>query len=176
MTTPRFEALLVTGATETSYHRAGAGAPVLLLFPGGLADPLGARLFERLADRFRVIAPVQPAEVGKGGAVPVSKWLRDLVDGLGLVRASIVADEPCAGAALGFALMELERVAGVVAVCRDPADPARPVGVVEDRLQHSAHGLLVVSVDPAGDLARGAAAAVHQMVPFLEMQEHRARE
>lgn len=169
MTTPAVEAVLQTGATETRYHRAGAGAPLLLLFTGAMTDPLGQALFDRLARRFRVIAPVIPAGVGAGAPVPIATWLRDLIDGLGLVRPSVVADEALAGALLGFSLIDPGRIDRVVAVCRDHADPASSVGML-----HAAHGLLVVSVDAASEAASCADEAVAEMVPFLDAGEHRA--
>ena len=52
------EAVVHAGAAETRYRRAGSGAAVLLLFPGGASDPPAARVFDRLAQRFRVIAPL----------------------------------------------------------------------------------------------------------------------
>lgn len=143
MTTPSFEAVLFAGATETTYRRAGAGKPVLMLFPGGLADPFAARLFEHLAAGARVFSPVQPANVGDGHggqdrAPAFSAWLRDLIDGLGLVRTTIVADEPVAGAALAFAENEPERVAAVVAVRRGAhtaATVAREIAQLFARLE-----------------------------------------
>lgn len=165
------QAILLAGSTETVYHRAGAGSPVILLYYSGLPDPFVVRLFERLALRFRVIAPVRPAEVGNGGQVAISQWLRDLVDGLGLLRVSLVADEGFAAATLGFALAESERVADVVAIVRDRADPARPVVAIADRLTHAAHRLLVVSVDTGGDPSVAASAVAHAIVPFLDGAE-----
>lgn len=166
MTSPAVVAVLQTGATETSYHRAGAGRSLLLLFVRALADPLGAQLFEHLAARFRVIAPVLPAGVGGGetpgaGRPPVSpsRWLRDLIDGLGLVRPAVVADEWFAGALLGFALMDPHRLGKVIAVRRD--EP-------EQQPEHSGHGMLFVTVDAAGDVAAEAADAVAQLSPFLD--------
>jgi pimeloyl-ACP methyl ester carboxylesterase len=162
MTTPCHQAVLVTGATETHYRRAGAGRPLLLLFPCGPADSLGNQLLERLATHCRVIAPVRPV------GVPLSRWLRDLIDGLGLDRPYLVADQSIAGVALGFALMEHERVGGVVAVCRDYPDPLRPAAL-EDRLVQSAHRLLVVPLDPAAD----ASTAAVQILAFIDSPERR---
>src|SRR5262245_46426244 len=51
------------GATVTPYRRAGTGEPVLLLGFRIEGDPLGALLFGRLAERFRVIAPEIPEGV-----------------------------------------------------------------------------------------------------------------
>jgi hypothetical protein len=162
MSDPAVEAVLQTGAMETRYRRAGAGVPVLLLFPRGLADVLGAELFTRLSTRYRVVAPVVPDGVG-GAGIPRSTWLRALIDGLGLVQPTVVADETLAGALLGFSLVDPGRVGGVVAICRDDADPASSVGTL-----HAAHGLLVVAVDTASDAASSAEAAMTEIVRFVD--------
>ena len=116
-----------------------------------------------------MIAPVIPAGVGAGAPVPIATWLRDLIDGLGLVRPSVVADEALAGALLGFSLIDPGRIDGVVAVCRDHADPASSVGML-----HAAHGLLVVSVDAASDAATCADEALAEILPFLDKAERLA--
>jgi pimeloyl-ACP methyl ester carboxylesterase len=157
MTTPFHEAVLVSGATETHYRRAGAGTPLLLLFPSNTANSLDKQLFVGLAKRCRVIAPLRPP------GVPFSSWLRDLIDGLGLDCPYLVVDESIIGVALGFALLEQERVRGVVAVCQDQPDPMRPAGV-EDRLEQCAHRLLVVALDPAAD----ASTATGQILAFID--------
>lgn len=166
MRTAPVVAVLQTGATETSYHRAGVGPPVLLLYAAALADPLGAALFAALATEFRVIAPVLPPGVGVAGGVAVSRWLRDLIDGLGLERPGVIADAWFAGPLLGFVLMDRARVGGVAAVCRDHVDPHHD-GAVEDELARSAHRLMVVLVDAARAPAAAAAEAAAQLVPFL---------
>lgn len=178
MTQSRVEAVLQTGVTETPYFRAGKGSPVLLLFAEALEDSLGAELFERISERFRVLAPVPPAGVGArrtseigSVAIPVSKWLRDLIDGLGLVRPSVVVDEALAGALLGFFLMDRERVGRVVVVFRDHADPASPTCPLESGLAHSDQRLLVVAVDAAVGASIGAADSALRILPFLERDE-----
>lgn len=178
MTRSHVEALLQTGETETAYRRAGSGSPVILLFVRATEDPLGAELFQCLAERFRVIAPAMPVGVGRapasgGGraAVAVSQWLRDVIEGLGLVRPRVVVDESFAGMLLGFFLMERERVGGVVVVHRDHADPASTACPLEDRLEHASQRLLVVSVDAAVDARAGGRRASAQILPFLERDE-----
>jgi pimeloyl-ACP methyl ester carboxylesterase len=162
MTTPCHQAVLVTGATETHYSRTGTGTPLLLLFPCKPADSLGKQLLEGLATRCRVIAPVRPA------GLPLSSWLRDLIDGLGLDRPYIVVDGSMAGGALGFALVEQERVGGVVAVCRDHPDPLRPAAI-EDRLVQCGQRLLVVALDPAAD----AVTAAERILAFIDSPQWR---
>lgn len=162
MASPTVEAVLQTGTIETRYLRAGAGAPMLLLFQGALTDALGAALFTQLATRYRVVAPRVPVGVG-GAGMPFVKWLRELVDGLGLVQPTAIADESLAGALLGFSLVDPGRVRSVVAVCRDDADPATSVGML-----HAAHGLLVVAVDTAVEPAKSAELATAEIVRFVD--------
>lgn len=156
------EAVLQTSTLETRYQRAGTGAPVLLLFPRGTRDPLGAALFSRLTEHYRVVAPTVPDGVGCTGT-PLSKWLRDLIDGLGLVQPTMIAEESLAGALLGFSLVDPGRIAGLVAICRDEADPASSVGML-----HAARGLLVVAIDAASDAEHAAETAMAEIVPFIE--------
>src|SRR5688572_22268608 len=96
MLPPACEAVLQTGTIETHYLRAGAGAPLLLLFQTALTDTLAAALFAQLSTRYRVVAPRVPAGVG-GAGMPLSRWLRELVDGLGFVQPTAIADETLAG-------------------------------------------------------------------------------
>lgn len=140
--------VLRTGTTETQYRRAGQGPPVLLLFPGGTEDELGAQLFDRLAARFRVIAPICPV------GVELTSWLRDLIEGLGLIRPAIVADEPFGTASLGLSMREPDRVGAVVVIARVGSDGEEA-------------GFLCVRVDPTSDTTTRAAAAEAQILPFL---------
>lgn len=156
------EAVLQTGAVETTYTRAGAGKPLLLLFPRGLADELAAELFPRLAARFRVVVPLAPAALG-GPELSFSRWMRELIDGLGLEKPTLVVDEAHTGVVLGFALVDPGRVRGVVALCRDDADPASSVGMVQ-----ATQGLLVVAVDSAAPVAESAATATGEITRFVD--------
>lgn len=138
--------VLRIGTTETLYQRAGQGPPVLLLLHEGATDELGAELFGRLAARFRVIAPVRPA------GVEITSWLRDLIEGLGLIRPAIVADEAFGLASLSLSMQEPDRVGAIVVMARASGDGA---------------GFLHVRVDPGGDARTRAASAEAQIVPFL---------
>ena len=145
------------GALTTSYLRAGGGAAVLLLRAprrDGAADPL----FGALAERFRVIAPDACAPAPARDGVPdppFSSWLRDFLDGLGLTRASIVAEEELGLRALSFALSDPARVASLVLLFRDAPDPLLPGGDGADLLGRSGHPLLVVRL-VAGDAGTAA--------------------
>lgn len=138
--------VLRTGTTETPYRRAGQGPSVLLLFAEG--NELGAQLFERLAARFRVIAPLLPS------GVEVASWLRELIEGLGLIRPAIVADEPFGVASLSLSMQEPDRVGAIVVLARAAHDG-------EDA------GVLCVRMDPTSDATARAAAAEARIVSFL---------
>jgi pimeloyl-ACP methyl ester carboxylesterase len=103
------EAVVQTGAFETAYRRAGAGRAVLLL--GVENSPHGAALFRELAARFRVIAPVLPGGDGHDGEPSdvMGRWLRGLIDGLGLERPALVADAALGPALVRFAALDPDR-------------------------------------------------------------------
>ena len=155
-------AVLQVGAVETRYHRGGRGPALVLLMAGGRAGPLGGALFDALCARFRVVAPVPPPEVG--AAVPASRWLRDLLDGLGVERPLVVADEPLAGAVLAVMLAAPGRVGGAVALGRDHAEA---VEAVVDHLDRSARELALVLIDDAADPRRSAADAADRIAAVL---------
>ena len=108
-------ATVYAGPCATDYARAGHGATVLLLTRQHAEHPL----FGALASAFRVIAPELPRHVtGRENEVesppPFVSWLRDFLDGLGIQRVSLVADELFALEALRFSLAEPTRVDCVV--------------------------------------------------------------
>jgi pimeloyl-ACP methyl ester carboxylesterase len=76
-------------------ERMGAGAPVFCLHGGGGLDS-ALPFFTRLADRFAVIAPLQPGFDGSAtpdwldGIDDVALWHLDLMDSLGIGRAHVV--------------------------------------------------------------------------------------
>ncbi len=149
MSRPPVEAVLQAGDTETLYRRAGDGPPVLLLCTGVLADPLGGRLFERLATRARVIAPACPA--GSRAADVLAEWLDEVREGLGLERPSVVIDEGLANALLDGELATSARFASVIVVVAGDGDAGRAA----DLARRGAH---VVAI--ADDDAVAVAAAV----------------
>jgi pimeloyl-ACP methyl ester carboxylesterase len=134
------EAVIQTATSEVAYRRAGRGPHVLLLTDGADDDRLRDALFSSLAEHFRVIAPV-PAHADPA-------LLRDIIDGLGLERPSIVADEASGIAALAFALLDPERVDRVVVVRHRRAGPARQPHV-DDTLTLSGHPLFLLQLATA---------------------------
>lgn len=147
LTAPAINAVVLTGSTETHYRRAGSG-PLVLLLSGTGGEISGGQLFRELSEQFRVIAPRMPAAAGEGSIpLALSSWLRDLIDGLGLVRPHLVAEEAFGIAALRFAMVDPERVGRLVIVCRDHTDPAAPYDVLSDVLEHSGIPLLLLRAD-----------------------------
>jgi pimeloyl-ACP methyl ester carboxylesterase len=144
------EAVVHAGATETHYRRAGSGPVVLLLFPGGADDPPAACLFARLARRFRVIAPRPPASVraaarfAEGDPAPVADWLRDLIDGLGLVRPGLVACHAFGPAALAFSRTDPDRAGALVALSR-AASAADGAAMPIDEMVRALHAEMAVA-------------------------------
>ena len=137
-------AVVDAGAVSTPYVRAGVGSTVLLLCSAARPSPLVAPLFAALTSSFRVIAPHDPRvcrpETNLSVAFPV--WLRGFLDGLGVERTAIVAQEEMAARALGFALSDPLRVSRLALTYRDAADAAHENAAERDLLGTS-HPLLV---------------------------------
>jgi pimeloyl-ACP methyl ester carboxylesterase len=162
------------GSVITHYTRAGRGAPVLLLGETGVADGTGALLLPALAERFRVVAPEPAAgpEDGNGsgaaaGGIAFSGWLRAFLDGLGLTRVSLVAEERYGLPALGFALSDPERVDRLVLLFHDALDPVMATRMLPDNLRESGHPLLVLRLETGDGTPNGAAALAAGVAEFL---------
>ncbi len=165
--TPVRKAVLTSGGIETRYHRAGHGAPVLLLadspFPGASID----RLFEGLAGSFRVIRPevpeTQPGARADRSAPPVgSTWIRELIDGLGLVSCALVAEGRLSHPATWLAFSDTPRVSHLALLVADLLDPADSATSHSDLLAGSGRPVLLFRSDP--DLER--------LVAFLRALPH----
>lgn len=141
-------AVLRAGQVETHYSRAGSGPSVLLLVarhPEVEESPL----FATLATTFKVIAPHPPARVQAAARGGVGAWLRDVIDGLGLHRPALVAEQGFAEAALEFAGTDPERL-GRIVVCRARPGAAAEPGLERHRLP-TGHPLLVLWTDERRD-------------------------
>ena len=163
------------GLTDTPYRRAGRGAPVVVLTAG--ASRAEDALLAALPRQFRVIAPeVPPPATSTGEALPgFPAWLGGFLDGLGLSRVALVAEERFGAAALGFALLEPARVEQLVVVLYGPgggeggtasvagAEQPPPLAAVADSLRRAGMPILV-SWLLAGDAG---AAAVAEIARFL---------
>ena len=157
------------GAHATVYLRAGQGEPVVLL----CARPRRP-LLATLAARFRVIAPELPRHAlppADGSPVPFSAWLRDFLDGLGVGRASVVAEERFALRTLNFALTDPTRVHRVALLFRDAPDPALSAGALPDLLGRAGHPLLVHREPDTGGRAAPRTAIAGDVLDFLTGRE-----
>jgi pimeloyl-ACP methyl ester carboxylesterase len=130
------------GVTDTSYHRAGRGAPVIVLAADDsrIADALLATL----ALQFRAIAPDIPARRSSAPSTHPSfpVWLRGFLDGLGLARVALVAEARFGAAALAFALLEPERVDRLAIIFDAAAEPI-PHEAIADSLRRAGTPVLV---------------------------------
>jgi 4,5:9,10-diseco-3-hydroxy-5,9,17-trioxoandrosta-1(10),2-diene-4-oate hydrolase len=113
---------------ETGYLRAGCGPAVLLLVPasqtvGSSGNGPGTfdGLVDALAAHCRVFVP------DADPALPFSEWLRGFMDGLGLVSASLVADDAVGAHALDFARTHPERVDRVAILRSDGDGDGEPI-------------------------------------------------
>ena len=96
-------ATVLAGGIETEYHRSGSGSSLLLLLlPPG--DPDRDRLMRLLSPRARVIAPRIPR------TIDFSTWLRDFLDGVGVVPVHLVTTTALEMHARDFAASDPARV------------------------------------------------------------------
>jgi hypothetical protein len=165
--TPLITATVCAGDAETRYTRGGTGDPVVIL----AGEPrTRAALIAALARDLRVIAPELPvpaaadgrgqlhAADGDASAAPGDEGAAEgsgvcrlcgVLDGLGLDRVALVADELFAACAIAFALLEPERTAAVVLTLPHSPDSAPADGIIEGRLRlgEDRNDLLVAWLD-----------------------------
>jgi pimeloyl-ACP methyl ester carboxylesterase len=134
------------GDSVTKYLRAGTGRAVLLL--GSFEPPLPPwpGLTAELAGNFRLIAPQLPQNRND-----FATWVRAFLDGLGLLKVSIVATDDVGVAAIGFALLESERVDRLVLLSNDRSNDGALFGGIDDPLRESPMPFVVIHRDQAGD-------------------------
>ena len=100
-------AVVWAGEVRTEYLRAGSGAVVLLLM-GEYDGPGAMELIELLSSAFLAIAPSVP----RGAAF--ASWLSNVMDGLGIASAQIMAETTFFAEAEQFAAGAEGRVQRVV--------------------------------------------------------------
>lgn len=100
------EAVVHAGGAATPYVRAGEGEVVVLLRAVPCAVIAGSPFFLRMAARRRVIGVTAPP----GADV---RWLRDLIEGLGLDRPELMGERRLARLLLEFAEAHPERASWV---------------------------------------------------------------
>jgi hypothetical protein len=103
------EAIVQTGEVETGYRRAGRGRPLVLLSDATPEER--DRVFQRLAGTAMVVEPLLPPPPSEW-----PRWLRGVIDGLGLDCPDLVVVEAWVGAAEAFALGDPDRAGRVVAI------------------------------------------------------------
>ena len=111
-------AVVHAGPVATEYLRAGSGPAVLYLRNAGAPDAEGDAMFEALASGFRVYAP-QPAPPDSG----FTQWIGGFLDGLGILRASLVVDESFGTEALDFASANPTQVDRLLVLTRESSIP-----------------------------------------------------
>ena len=107
-------AVVWAGGVRTEYLRAGGGAAVLLLV-GEYDGPGAMELIELLSSAFLVIAPSVPR------GVEFASWLSNVMDGLGIASASVVAETTFFAEAERFAAGAEGRVHRVALLEAKPA-------------------------------------------------------
>lgn len=120
---PLTQAVIHAGGVETPYLRGGRGPTLLFLGPDRPCREADADL-QALAESFRVIAPLRPPPAGpRDGA----RWIRDIIDGLGLERPVVVAHAGHEPLLFRVLRRDPERVRLCVLVPSPcPTDPPRP--------------------------------------------------
>lgn len=111
------EAHVSAGGVETPYERAGRGPAVLLLW-GNTEDPERLRaVVDTLATRLCVIRPNLVAAVWRPNAAAppdrrctADRWLRELVEGLGLRRPAVLVDGTTAAGLEAFRVHDADLI------------------------------------------------------------------
>ena len=108
-------ATVCSGPVETPYRRSGRGETIVAL---ASRDWEGAcELLPALARDFRVIVPeLEDSPSLTSRRASFATWLTAFLDGLGLDRVTLLADERFGGAAFGSAMNEPARIARLVVV------------------------------------------------------------
>jgi hypothetical protein len=83
------KAEIQVGNHSVPYERSGHGSPVLLLLAGGAAEARPGATFQALARTRRVYRPTGPIPRSRDEA---ERWIRGLVEGLGLGVPDVVAE------------------------------------------------------------------------------------
>jgi hypothetical protein len=83
------KAEIQVGNHSVPYERSGHGSPVLLLLSDGAAEARPGATFKALARKRRVYRPTAPIPRSRDEA---ERWIRGLVEGLGLGVPDVVAE------------------------------------------------------------------------------------
>ena len=121
------------------YRRAGTGRPLLVLRSSLEPHPLWAELDDALVGAFRVFTPDVPS-----AGVDVAAWMRDFLEGVGLERVAIIADDSLCITALEMVLLNADQVERMVLVPAGTASETGLDGTLATSLAGIAVPLLVV--------------------------------
>lgn len=121
------------------YRRAGTGRPLLVLRSSLEAQPFWAELDAALVGAFRVLIPDVPTT-----GVDVAAWMRDFLEGVGLERVTIIADDSLCITALELVLLNADQVERMVLVPAGTASETGLDGTLATSLAGVAVPLLVV--------------------------------
>jgi pimeloyl-ACP methyl ester carboxylesterase len=129
----------------------------LLLQPPETSEPLWPEVLELLCSGTRTVVPDPPTD-----GIEVEAWLSSLIDGLGLSNVTVVAcDEYCV-AALERALLEPDRIARIILVCRGRGSEGAVDGSIDSMPHVATVPILVLRRD------RAAAEIVSRVRKFLD--------
>jgi hypothetical protein len=124
----------------TRYVRRGVGRPVVVLRTGEEDNSeLWPELVDTLAARCRVILPEAP-----GANAGFVSWMRGFLEGVGLLPVTLIAAGPFCVPALEFALLDQERLVGLVLVPHGRAEETGLSGALGTAAQTRALPVLVV--------------------------------
>jgi pimeloyl-ACP methyl ester carboxylesterase len=141
------------------YRCAGAGRPILVLRSSAEPHALWIELDDALVARFRVLTPDVPC-----AEIDVAFWMRHFLEGVGLERVTVIADDSLCIAALEMALLNADQIERMVLV---PAGHASETGL-DGTLATSLAGIAV----PLLVVRRGLPAqeAVPLLMQFLDVR------
>ena len=120
------------------YRRSGSGPTLLLLDSPGESEAIWPEVVAVLSAGHRVIAPEPPTP-----DTEVEEWLSVLFDGLGISNVTVVASDGFCMAALERALLEPDRIARIILVCRGRGSEGAVQGAI-DSVPHLATVPLLV--------------------------------
>jgi pimeloyl-ACP methyl ester carboxylesterase len=135
------------------YRRTGVGPTVLLLHSPDGPNPIWPEVLEVVGSGARLIVPEPPNE-----NTEVESWLSALLDGLGLSKVTVVASDDFCIAALERALLEPDRIARVLLVCRGRGSDGAINGAIDSSPSLARVPLLMVRRDHPAD----------EIVPLVE--------
>jgi pimeloyl-ACP methyl ester carboxylesterase len=164
---PIVRAAVHAAGTRMGYWRGGSGPAVLLVHAWAADADEHAPWLRALAARLRLFAPYPAVSESDEGEQSLSLRLRHFLDGVGLERVSVIADQASAAEVLWLALAEPERIARIALVLPEHADATCPDWLPPDRLERSRQPVLVMRTALAGAAASPSDTALHRLVSFL---------